>query len=132
MADSNYLEPCWRFSAGESRCVPLRQHAYSVLFRSVSRRWSAARLQIPVTGQELSMLSVLISDNPSWSDGGQPIQANAAYFSRLRHYAFVVLHPFKFFVGRHDSSTAQVRRTQEHSPVRQHCAPALRTTRRTR
>jgi hypothetical protein len=78
------------------------------------------------------MLSVLISDNPSWSDGGQPIQANAAYFSRLRHYAFVVLHPFKLFVGRHDSSAAQVRRTQEHSPVRQHCAPALGTTRRTR
>ena len=34
-----------------------------------------------------------------------------------------VLHPFEFFAGRDHSSVAQVRRTQEHSPVRQHWEP---------
>src|ERR1019366_2476577 len=31
--------------------------------------------------------------------------------------------PFEFFAGRDHSSVAQVRRTQEHSPVRQHWEP---------
>src|ERR1017187_1049924 len=34
-----------------------------------------------------------------------------------------VLHPFEFFAGRDDSSAAQVRRTQDPSPVRQHWGP---------
>src|ERR1035441_2818633 len=34
-----------------------------------------------------------------------------------------VLRPFEFFAGRDDSAAAQVRRTQEHSPVRQHWEP---------